>query len=72
MSEPGMNLSRLIAVEKNAIAAVADARRAMQDNTELRARLTALEETNIQLRQEIAGVRGLALSSRGSGPTSTR
>lgn len=72
MLEPGVSLSRLIATEKNAIAALADAKRAMQENTDLRIRLSTLEQSNIDLRHQISAVRGLALQSKGSGPTSTR
>ncbi len=69
--EPGLTLSRLVAAEKNALAAIEIARMARKESSELRQRVAQLEA-------ELAAIKGaieqhrlqvLAMIRVGSGPT---
>lgn len=69
--EPGLTLSRLVAAEKNALAAIEIAKLARKESSEMRQRVTQLEAEVAALKQAIEAQRSqmFALARIGTGPT---
>ena len=63
------NLGRLIAAERNALAALNWSREARDILRDLAARLSRVEAENVQLRSELQALRSQVFAQRGSGPT---
>lgn len=68
-NEPGFNLTALLVADRNAKAAVADAKAAQQATSEMKSHVIALERAIAQIHVEIAAIRLQAASRLGSGPT---
>ncbi len=68
--EPGVTLSRLIAVERNALAAIEAADQARQQFGELRQQLVTVQAENVQLKARIEALTAQMAMAMGSGPTS--
>lgn len=63
------NLGRLVAAERNALAALENQKTARQVLQDLVARVARLEQENHQLKQQITTITGQIYAARGSGPT---
>jgi hypothetical protein len=70
MSEPGMNLGRLVAAERNALAAIETAKQAKNSTSEHEQKIARLESDNAAMKNDLVSLRGLVLALKGSGPTS--
>lgn len=70
-SEPGLTLSRLVATEKNAVAAIEISKMARKGESDLRHRVTQLEGEVAALKQALDRLRQqmFALARIGTGPT---
>lgn len=69
--EPGLNLSRVVALEKNALAAIEIAKMARQGESDLRQRVNQLEAENAAMKMAIEQLRQqmFAMLKIGTGPT---
>jgi hypothetical protein len=67
--EPGVNLGRMIAAERNAMAGVELAKAAMRRVSDADIRIAALENHIVFLTNELQQVRTLAAIRAGNGPT---
>lgn len=70
-NEPGMTLSRLVAAEKNGLAAIEISKLARKGESDLRQRVVQLEAENAAMKMAIEQLRQqmFALLNIGTGPT---
>jgi hypothetical protein len=67
--EPGVNLGRLIATERNALTALATNQRQEKIISELLTRVSRLEAEIVEMKLELQQVRSLIAMKAGGGPT---
>lgn len=68
-NEPGLTLGRLVAAERNALAALQAAKRLTQENADLRDKVTNMQKETILMRDQISAMQVQMAGLRGSGAT---
>lgn len=70
-NEPGLTLGRLVAAERNALAAIEAVKNLMEKTNGYTSRIQRLETENLDLKRELNVLRAMMYGNRGGGPTST-